>query len=198
MTYYRRLAPIYDRLYGRMYRGLRGRSLEMLGLRESDTIVLIGVGTGLDLELLPAVKRAVGVDITPAMLARARSRARRGRDALVLADGSVLPLATACADAAVLHLVLSVAPDPRAIIEEAVRIVRPGGELTVCDHLAPARPLGWTRRLATRLASILGTRFDRELTSLLAALPVRVRTSDRAWFGCYQLALLERVTEDLP
>ena len=197
-TYYSRLAPFYDLLFGRMYRGLRRRSLAGLCLAETDMVVLIGVGTGLDFQLLPRVRLAVGIDPTGAMLAKARTKADSHSHALVLGDGGRLPLASASADAAVLHLVLSVASNPRAVFVETARVVRSGGKITVCDHLGHAGSVSWARRLATRLSAILGTRFDGDLAGLIAGLPVRVTSSERAWFGCYQVALLERLPVGLP
>ena len=120
---YRRWAPVYDALTGRMLAPSRERALALLGLRPGERVVLPGVGTGLDLPLLPPGVSAAGIDISPEMLARARARLPLpGRDIeLALADAvQFLRERPGAFDAAVLHLVLSVVPDGRACLHAAV------------------------------------------------------------------------------
>jgi phosphatidylethanolamine/phosphatidyl-N-methylethanolamine N-methyltransferase len=127
LAVYRRWAPVYDKLFGRPSAASRRRALELLGLRPGERVVLPGVGTGLDLPLLPHGVSAAGVDISPQMLARARARLPvPGRDIeLVQADAvQFLSKHPGAFDAAVLDLVLSVVPDGRACLHAAVAALR--------------------------------------------------------------------------
>ena len=54
---YRRWAPVYDRLLGSVFREARRRSIASLNLLPVHDVLLVGVGTGLDLPLLPPVRR---------------------------------------------------------------------------------------------------------------------------------------------
>ncbi|MDD4350351.1 MAG: methyltransferase domain-containing protein [Opitutales bacterium] len=71
---YRLWAPIYDRVAGRFMRPGRTRAMEVLNLRPGDRVLLVGVGTGADLPLLPPGVSAVGVDLSIHMLAKARRK----------------------------------------------------------------------------------------------------------------------------
>jgi ubiquinone/menaquinone biosynthesis C-methylase UbiE len=102
--------------------------------------------------------RYVGVDLTAAMLRRARPRARDLHLTRIQGDVPRLPFATARFDTVVLHLILAVVPAPTLCLHEAVRVLRPGGQLLVFDKFLRRGELGWkhwlnplTRHVATRL-----------------------------------------------
>ncbi|MGE0600579.1 MAG: class I SAM-dependent methyltransferase [Dehalococcoidia bacterium] len=162
---YRRMAPIYDPLFRRFYRRFRMESIAALHLQPSDTILLVGAGTGLDVPFLPSGSRTIAIDVTPAMLKRAAVTRPRGVD-FILADGVALPLRDASVSAVILHLVLSVAPDPAALLSEAARVVRVDGRVAVLDHFAPASRLSLARRLLARVPCLLGTHVDRRFEDL--------------------------------
>jgi ArsR family transcriptional regulator len=101
-----------------------------------------GTGTGRMLELLaPYARRAVGVDVSPEMLAIARDRLLRGdfkNTQVRLADTYRLPFAGGADafDAVLFHQVLHYLDDPGAAVAEAARVMAPGGRLLIAD-LAP-------------------------------------------------------------
>lgn len=166
-TRYARIAPVYDLVSGLEQR--RRRSIDRLALSPGARVLLVGAGTGLDLPLLPRETRAAAIDVTPAMLARARSRVRE-HDALAIMDGQLLPLADASFDAALLHFVLAVVPDPARCLAETARVVRPGGRIAVLgmflgDTRLP-RPL---RRVVAALSAPFSTDVDRSLDAIVAA-----------------------------
>ena len=71
---YRLWAPIYDALLERLFSKGRKRAMEVAGLQAGDRVCFVGIGTGTDLLLLPDGAQAVGVDLSEAMLARARKK----------------------------------------------------------------------------------------------------------------------------
>jgi ArsR family transcriptional regulator len=97
----------------------------------------IGTGTGRILELLgPWVARAVGIDVSPEMLAVARANIDRSGLAhcqVRKADMYQLPAPSASFDAATLHMVLHYAEDPGRVITEAARVLEPGARLVIVD-----------------------------------------------------------------
>ena len=130
--------PRWGRVLGRLIWGSdftpMYRSLEGLGrLAPGSTILDAAAGAGLTLDWLdPSVGiRYVGVDLSPSMLSRARTKARRlGVDArLILADVGSLPLPAGLADTCVLYNALHCFDDPARAVVEVTRCVKPGGEM---------------------------------------------------------------------
>ena len=81
-------APFYD-LAGRAFDGRRRESLRLLELRPGERVLVVGCGTGADLGYLPEGCLVLATDLTPAMLRRARPRARPGQFLAVM-DGQGL------------------------------------------------------------------------------------------------------------
>ena len=193
---YRWYAPIYDLLFARLYRGARARSIASLKLTVGDRIVIAGIGTGLDLpELAPEVM-AVGLDASVAMLARARMAHHKALVQLLIGDAQFAPFADAVFDVAILHLILSVVPDPSVAFREVVRVVKPGGRIAILDKFAPANGVSWIRRAVNRLVRWSGTDITRRLGDIIERQPVRIVSHRTAMLGNYQLIHLERLVDD--
>ena len=112
---YTLVAPFYDAFLTAATRGARKRSLSALVDGSPRDVLLLGVGTGLDLPHLPPQHRYVGLDLTAAMLMRARPRAAGLHFAALRGDVQRLPFHDASFDVAVLHLILAVVPAPAAM-----------------------------------------------------------------------------------
>ncbi|MFN2348035.1 MAG: class I SAM-dependent methyltransferase [Thioalkalivibrio sp.] len=163
-------APIYDLFVDRATRGPRGRSLERLGDVHGQHILLPGVGSGLDFSHLPAGAHYHGLDLTPAMLTRARRVADRLNLDMHLDEGDAmaLPYEDDLFDVVVLHLILAVVPEPARALAEAVRVTRPGGRLLILDKFLRPGQKAPLRRMINPLISRLATRTDVVFEDLLA------------------------------
>ncbi len=126
------------------------------------------VGTGLDIALLPPGLEVTGVDISPAMLARARPRAATysGRLDLVEADLTALPFADGSFDTVLSVCTFCSVPDPAAGLGELFRVLRPGGRLLMFEHTASrlplVRPLLFAMTLFSRHLAHLSTELNRD------------------------------------
>ena len=83
--------PFYD-FIGNLFNVARRRSIQLLNLNPDQRLLLLGAGTGIDLEFLPKDIQVVAIDITPAMIKRMKERAAkldRQVEALVM-DGQTL------------------------------------------------------------------------------------------------------------
>jgi len=167
-------APFYDFLVGApIILKPRRRAIQALDLRTGERLHLVGIGTGTDIPLLPDDIAAIGIDLTAAMLRRARRKADTGRlqVTLVQADAENIPLADASCDKALLALILSVVPHPRECLHEALRVLRPGGCAVIFDKFLPEgqRP-SVGRRLFNLVTRLFGTDINRRLCDITARL----------------------------
>ncbi len=138
-------APRYDQSMGWFERVLFGGGREWVCSRARGDVLEIAVGTGLNLPFYPDDVRLTGVDLSPAMINLARRRAADlGREVdLREADASVLPFGDASFDTVVCTLGLCTIPDERAAIDQARRVLRPGGRLLLLDHVGSTWPPIW-------------------------------------------------------
>lgn len=169
-------APIYD-LFVQRLDAARRRGLARVPWPERPRVLLVGGGTGLDLPYLPPDADVTLVDLSPAMRVRAEARARRlGRPVAVQeGDALALPFSDGTFDVVLLHFLLAVVPDPRQALREAVRVVRPGGFVSIVDKLQPDdRPPSLLRRAAEVVAFPLATSLVVQIGPLVKQVPVEV------------------------
>src|SRR5690349_135510 len=130
---YRRWAGIYDTVFGGVSAIARRRIVARLNGLPGTQVLEVGVGTGLALPHYRRQKRVTGIDLSAEMLARARTRVDRLDLANVVAlremDAEAMDFPDASFDAAVAMFVASVVPNPRQLLSEMRRVVRPGGHL---------------------------------------------------------------------
>jgi ubiquinone/menaquinone biosynthesis C-methylase UbiE len=157
---YTLIAPLYDAVLAGAGTGLRAASLAQLPREGSLRILISGIGTGLDLPYLPFCHQYAGLDLTTAMLDRAKSRIGNLRLNLVRGDSMSLPFANESFDYVVLHLILAIVPDAPACLRESSRVLKPGGKVLVLDKfLKRGEPAGF-RRLLNTVTQHLVTRLD--------------------------------------
>jgi len=185
-------APHYDKVT--RFPRERRHSIGLLGLRPGERLVIVGCGTGADLPFVPPGIEVLAVDLTPAMLEQARAHARPGIEFRVM-DGLALDLPDGSFDAAILHMVLEVIPDPARCLAEAARVLRPGGRLAVFDKFLPDddRP-GPLRKAGLALLDFVFTSTNRRMGEILArsGAPFAVER-DEPSVGSYRHLILRRV-----
>lgn len=132
---YDRLAGVYDRRWAGYVEASVRETLRRVDVRDGDAVLDVGCGTGALLAALAErihASRLVGVDLSPAMLARAREKLGR-RAALVAAEAGRLPLADGRFDLVVSSSALHYWPDPVTGLAEMTRVLRPGGRVAITD-----------------------------------------------------------------
>lgn len=154
---YRRWAGVYDVGFGGISSFGRRRAAALVNQLPGRDVLEVGVGTGLALPRYTPDKRVTGIDLSAEMLQQARKRvASLGLDNVATlreldAESTDFPDATF--DIAVAMFVASVVPDPRGLLAEMRRVVRPGGNILFVNHFAAERGPRWWIELAMAPAS---------------------------------------------
>jgi ubiquinone/menaquinone biosynthesis C-methylase UbiE len=131
--------------------------------RATGTTLEVAIGTGLNLPLYPPEVRLVGLDLTPEMLALARSRAADLAMPVTLceSDAQALPFCDGTFDTVLCTYSMCSVPDERHAVLEMKRVLKPGGRLILVDHVRSSVTLFyWVQRLL----ELAPSRGERELT----------------------------------
>lgn len=191
---YRLWAPIYDSTVGHFFLPGRMRAIEMLNLQPGERVLLVGVGTGADLPLLPKGVQAVGVDISADMLAKARRKLPLpGLEVTLLqGDAQKLLVNEAAFDVVIFNLILSVIPDGAACLRENLRALKPGGRAVVFDKFLPdTGRLTLGRRLLNLGSTLFGTDITRRFGDLARGAKIQIVQDEPSLLhGTYRVILL--------
>ena len=180
---YSLIALIYDLIVERPMREARMTSLARLPTNAAKDVLISGVGTGLDLPLLPNLHRYTALDFNAAMLAHARPRSKQLDVGFVLGDSMALPFADAQFDHVVLHLIVAVVPEPQRCLSEAARVLKPGGTILLFDKFLHPNQHASFRRLLNALTRRVATRLDVVFEEILPAAPGLAVVSDVPMLG---------------
>ncbi len=193
---YRLWAPIYDATVDHFFMPGRRRAIDILALRPGERVLIVGVGTGADLPLLPEGVSVTGIDISPEMLSKAQTKLPycRATVELILGDAQTLLVAENSCDIAILNLILSVVPDGRACLQSALRALKPGGRLVVFDKFQPddqkPSPL---RKLLNIFSTLLGTDITRSFGQMSQGCPCVVERNEPSLLnGVYRVIVLQK------
>ena len=161
---YARWAPVYDLVFGAVFE--RGRMASIAAAEQAcpngGRILDVGVGTGISLKDYSRANRLTGVDYSEPMLRKAAERVAEHRldnvEALAVMDAKHLGFPDAVFDVVVAQYVITAVPEPEATLDEFARVLKPGGEIVLVNHIGAetglrrafeqwfspvARRLGW-------------------------------------------------------
>jgi len=165
---YSDLAHLYDAVFGRAFIDHEHEVIESLPMRPDQRVLEVGVGTGISLDAYPPYVHVTAIDPSDDMLAHALAKARENRWGHVdlrNGDAQKLDFPDNSFDWVTSFHVITVVPDARRVMDEMVRVCKPGGRVVVISHFASPNPLlfllgtiinpitkllGWTTRLRAR------------------------------------------------
>ncbi len=191
---YQLYVPIYDWLFGAIMQKARRRAIELLQLHPGDNLLIPGIGTGLDIPFIPSGIHFTGTDISPAMLSEAKKKAREGLKLMEM-DAQTLQFPDSSFDAILLNLILSVVPDGKKCLQEAWRVLRPGGRIAIfykflTEHTKPTI----IRNILGGLIRQLGTDPNRRFREMSKDIPEAIIVNDESAMlhGQYRVILLKK------
>jgi phosphatidylethanolamine/phosphatidyl-N-methylethanolamine N-methyltransferase len=187
---YARFASVYNAIFGRILHAGREEAMRELPLKSGDEILEVGIGTGLTTTLYPSDCRVMGIDLSEPMLKEAaRHVESHGRTNVRLwrMDASSLAFPDESFDVVYAAYVISVVPDPVAVLKEMRRVCRAGGHIVLLNHFLSTRPvLSVLERWLSPITARAGFRADLDLSVLLTQAglePVSVKkvNTPRIW-----------------
>ena len=177
---YARWAPVYDLVFGAVFEHGRQEAIaaaEKFCGPQGGRILEVGVGTGLSLPCYARINRIVGIDISEPMLRKAHRRVIEQKlsnvEAIAVMDATRMALPDDSFDIVVAQYVITAVPNPEATLDEFARVLKPGGEIVLVNHIgaesgprrlfeqcfAPvARKLGWRPEFPFKRLSDWATR----------------------------------------
>lgn len=163
---YNRIARIYDRMERASERRFAPLRSELWRRARGPRVLEVGVGTGKNMPYYPAGMTMTALDLSPRMLEQARARAARLGLATDLreADAQALPFPDGSFDTIVATFVFCSVPDAVLGLSELRRLLVPGGQLLLLEHVLTRKPLlrPLMRLLNPLIVRMMGANIDRE------------------------------------
>ena len=169
---YELYAPVYDFIFDWIFAPGRDAAVKHLGLAPNDSVLEVGIGTGLNLPLYPPSCRLTGIDLSQEMLDKAIERVQTlamPNVTLKVMDATALDFGDDEFDKAMATYTISAVPDPVAVLREMRRVVKPGGVIVVLNHFrSERRAIGLVEDLVAPVCTRLGWKSNLPLGPLLA------------------------------
>jgi phosphatidylethanolamine/phosphatidyl-N-methylethanolamine N-methyltransferase len=170
---YGEFAPLYDKVFGKIFYSRLERVIEDLQIPRGAKVLEVGAGTGTSFPAYPAHCQVTGIDLAPDMLTRARQKiAENGWSHIRVLEMNALALdfTDNSFDYVMAFHVVTVVPDPVAMINEAKRVCKPGGKIVIVNHFTSDFPVvGLVTRSLDPLTRWLGWRTDLKLKPFIAS-----------------------------
>jgi phosphatidylethanolamine/phosphatidyl-N-methylethanolamine N-methyltransferase len=169
---YKNLASVYDLIFGPTLHPGRVQALQRMRIQPGDRVLEVGVGTGINASLYPRDCAVTGIDLSGSMLEKARDRVTRKdiRNVRLLEmDAADLKFADNTFDIVYAPYLISVVPDPVAVVREMHRVCRAGGRIIVLNHFRSRNPLlASIERAISPFTVHIGFKSDLDLPAFLA------------------------------
>ena len=130
-------AWIYDAFFGKIFEHGRYVAFNMMNVKPNETILEVGVGTGLSLSLYPKEAHVMGIDISQEMLDKAENKKRYyglSNVSLYNMDASFMSFANSTFDKVIASHVITVVPDPLKTLNEIKRVCKKDGEIFILNY----------------------------------------------------------------
>lgn len=180
---YTSYAGFYDRIFGKVFHEGRESVIRNLDVQPDEHILEVGVGTGLALPMYPRHCRIVGIDFSEGMLAKAREKAEAHRlDHVQLhrMDAGAMEFQDDSFDTVVAAYVVTAVPDYRKVVNEMIRVCRPGGRIIMLNHFSNGnKVIAAVEKVLSPITKHLGWRTDLSLNTVLEGTSLHVARNQK-------------------
>ncbi|MDF2536847.1 MAG: hypothetical protein K0R18_3009 [Bacillales bacterium] len=191
---YKILSHVYDSFMGiKVFRTARKKALSLLPLKKNDEILLVGVGTGEDLQFLPENVLTTGIDLSNDMLKVANKKINGKNVNLLQMNAEDLEFSDKTFDYVILNLILSVAENPKDVMKEALRVLTDDGTILIFDKFLESKEPSFIRNLLNIITSSIGTDINRKSDDILYGLPIKIIKEESSILnGSYKIILIKK------
>lgn len=167
---YEKWAPIYDKFYHKLLQPSQLKAVKA-AMENGTRILEVGVGSGLALGYYPRSAEVTGIDLSKPMLHKAVEKIEaQGLDnitGVAVMDACRLGFRDGTFDAVAGMFMITLVPDAEAALDEFMRVLRPGGEIVLVNHIgAENGPMAAFETVVAPLAKMLGWRANFPLQRL--------------------------------
>ncbi len=176
--FYTQYASVYDQTFGKAVNQSRESVVKGLTLSPNDTVLEVGVGTGMALPLYPPHCRITGIDLSEGMLKKAEERIaghQLEHVSLQRMDAGDMSFEDNTFDLVMAAYVVTAVPDYRKVVSEMIRVCRPGGRVIMLNHFSNGNKyIAAVEKLISPMCQRIGFRTDLSLHHVLDGTALQV------------------------
>lgn len=153
-------SPVYDAIFNAGYfLEARKKVFQCMAFTRQQKILVVGVGTGADLELIyRSGLNITAIDYSQSMLNKAKKKFSNSSITFIEMDAQEMEFSNDKFDLIIGSLILSVVPNADACFKEMARVIKPGGEILLFDKFLPAKQnLSLPKKIIRPVIKLLGT-----------------------------------------
>ena len=180
---YASYAGVYDRVFGRVFQDSREAVVRNLRVEAGEKVLEVGVGTGLCLPLYPRDCNITAIDLSEPMLKKAEERVQAlglTNVKLMHMDAGNMTFPDSSFDIVIAAYVVTAVPDYRKLMEEMVRVSRPGGRLILLNHFTQDSPISAAvEKAISPICTRIGFRTDLSVDQVINGWPLIKERDER-------------------